>query len=63
MLTQYETSESTGAKYIIDIPKDVDALKEYMGMIEKKEPEKAETILDKIKKKASTTTRKRKKKS
>lgn len=59
MLTQYEQSESQGAKYIIDVPKDVEALKEYMGMLEKKEPEKAETILDKIKK---ATTRKRKKK-
>lgn len=53
MLTQYETSESTGAKYNIEIPKDIEALKEYMGMIEKKDPEKAETILDKIKKKVS----------
>lgn len=59
MLTQYEKSESVGAKYHIDIPKDVDALKEYMGMIEKKNTEKAETILDKVKKKV---TRKRKKK-
>ncbi len=50
MLTQYEKSEKTGAKYNIEIPKDVDALKEYMGMIEKKQPEKAVTILDKIKK-------------
>lgn len=53
MLTQYEKSESVGAKYTIDVPKDVDALKEYMGMIEKKQPEKAETILDKIKKKVA----------
>ena len=71
MLTQYETSQYKGAKYIIDIPKDVESLKEYMGMIEKKNPEKAETILDKIKNKVSsstkkstgTTTRGRKKKS
>ena len=58
LLTQYEQAESKGAKYIIDIPKDVEALKEYMGMVEKKDPEKAETILDKVKKKVS---RKRKK--
>ena len=51
MLTQYEKSEKTGAKYLIDIPRDVAELKEYMGMLEKKEPEKAETVLDKIKKK------------
>ena len=51
MLTQYEKSESVGAKYTIDIPKDVEALKEYMGMLEKKNPEKAVkvTIMDKIK--------------
>ena len=61
MLTQYEQSESQGAKYIIDIPKDVDELKSYMGMIEKKEPEKAESILDKIKKKATTKRKPRKK--
>lgn len=60
MLTQYEQSESQGAKYIIDVPKDVDELKEYMGMIEKKEPEKAESILTKIKKKAKKATAKSK---
>ena len=59
MLTQYEKSESAAAKYTIDIPKDVDALKEYMGLIEKKNPEKAESILTKVKKKV---TRGRKKK-
>lgn len=53
MLTQYEKSESSGAKYNIDIPKDVDALKEYMGLIEKKNPEKAESILTKIKNKVT----------
>ena len=70
MLTQYEKSECHGAKYTIDIPKDVDALKEYMGLIEKKDPEKAETILDKVKKvvkkatsKKTTSTRGRRKKS
>lgn len=50
MLTQYEKSEKAGAKYTIEIPKDVNELKEYMGMVEKKQPEKAVTILDKIKK-------------
>lgn len=63
MLTQYETSESVGAKYNIEIPKDVDALKEYMGLIEKKQPEKAETILDKIKKKVTKPRKPRKKKA
>ena len=61
MLTQYEKSESVGAKYNIEIPKDVDALKEYMGMVEKKDPEKAESILSKLKKKV--TTRRKKKES
>lgn len=63
MLTQYEKSESVGAKYTIDIPKDVDALKEYMGLVEKKDPEKAESVLSKIKKKVTsrkTTSRKKK---
>ena len=65
MLTQYENSEKVGAKYEIDIPKDVDALKEYMGLVEKKNPEKAITILDKIKnkvapKKSSRAPRKKK---
>lgn len=59
MLTQYEKSESSGAKYTINIPKDVNALKEYMKLIEKKDPEKAESILTKVKKKV---TRGRKKK-
>ena len=69
MLTQYEKSESVGAKYTIDIPKDVDALKEYMGLIEKKDPEKAETILSKVKKavkkvtKKATSTRRKKSES
>lgn len=58
MLTQYEKSESVGAKYIIDIPKDVEALKEYMGMIEKKDPEKSTSILDKVKKKVSRRKKK-----
>lgn len=60
MLTQYEKSEKTGAKYTIEIPTDVDALKEYMGMIEKKDETKAETILDKIKKKVTRRGRKKK---
>lgn len=50
MLTKYENAESVGAKYTIDIPRDVNELKEYMGMLEKKDEEKAETILSKIKK-------------
>ena len=62
MLTQYEQSESQGAKYIIDIPKDVEELKEYMGMLEKKEPEKAESIITKIKKKVTKGSKGRKKK-
>ena len=62
MLTQYETSEKVGAKYIIDVPKDVESLKEYMGMVEKKQPEKA-TLIGEIKKavkKASKRGRKKK---
>lgn len=59
MLTQYEKSESVGAKYTIDIPKDVEALKEYMGMIENKNPEKAESILTNIKKKITHSRKKR----
>lgn len=62
MLVQYETSESIGAKYIIDIPKDVNELKEYMGMLEEKKPEKA-TLVKKIKsavKKSVGRPRKRK---
>ena len=59
MLTQYETSESAGAKYNIDIPRDVDALKEYMGMIEKKDTQKAESILSKVKKKVSSGRKKK----
>lgn len=62
MLTQYENSESVAAKYNIDIPKDVEALKEYMGLIEKKNPEKAESILTKVKKKIGGATRGRKNK-
>ena len=50
MLTKYENAESVGAKYTIDIPRDVNELKEYMGMLEKKDEKKAETILSKIKK-------------
>ena len=57
MLTQYEKSESVGAKYKIDIPKDIDALKEYMGMIEKKDTTKS--ILTKIKKKVTRGRRKK----
>lgn len=53
MLTQYEQSESVGAKYNISIPRDVDAHKKYMGMIEKKDTTKAESILAKLKKKTS----------
>lgn len=56
MLTQYEAHESVGAKYNIDIPRDVDELKEYMGMLEEKKPEKA-TLIQKIK---STVKRPRK---
>ena len=52
MLTQYEAKENVGAKYMISIPKDVDELKEYMGLMEKKNPEKA-TIISKIKSKLS----------
>lgn len=59
MLTQYEKSENAAAKYTIDIPKDLDELKEYMGLIEKKNPDKAESILKKVVKKV---TRSRKKK-
>ena len=59
MLTQYEKSESVGAKYSINIPKDVDALKEYMGLIEKKESKKAETILSKVKKRAAAAREKK----
>ena len=62
MLAQYETSESIGAKYIIDIPRDVNELKEYMGMLEEKKPEKA-TLVKKIKsavKKSVGRPRKRK---
>lgn len=50
MLTKYENAEAVGAKYTIDIPRDVDELKEYMGMLEKKDEKKAESILSKIKK-------------
>lgn len=60
MLTQYETSEKVAAKYMIDIPKDVDALKEYMGMLEKKEPEKAKSVLEKVKEKVTRRGRKKK---
>ena len=52
MLTQYEAKENVGVKYMISIPKDVDELKEYMGLMEKKNPEKA-TIISKIKSKLS----------
>lgn len=58
MLTQYEKSESVGAKYTINIPKDVESLKEYMGMIEKKDTDKSESIFSKIKKKVNTIKRK-----
>ena len=57
MLKQYEKSENAAAKYTIDIPKDVDSLKEYMGLIEKKDPEKAESVLDKIKAKINNPRR------
>lgn len=60
MLTQYEKSESVGAKYTIEIPKDIDALKEYMGMMEKKEPEKAKSVLQKVKEKVTKRGRKKK---
>ena len=59
MLTQYEKSASVGAKYTIDIPRDVDALKEYMGMIEKKDTTKAESIFSKVKKKLSSGRKKK----
>lgn len=59
MLTQYEKKEKVGAKYKIDVPTDVDSLKEYMGMVEEKKPEKAVTILDKIKSKVSKRGRKK----
>ena len=61
MLTKYESSENVGAKYNISIPKDVDELKEYMGLIEKKNPEKA-TLISKIKKAATRRRRTTKKK-
>lgn len=48
LLTKYEASENKGAQYIIDVPKDVEGLKEYMGMLEKKDEEKA-TLVSKIK--------------
>ena len=57
MLTQYEASEKVGAKYIIDVPKDVEELKVYMGMIEKKDPEKA-TLISKVKNKVEETVKK-----
>ena len=64
MLTQYEKSESVAAKYTIEIPKDVDALKEYMGLVEKKNPEKAVSVslMDKVKEKLTGKGRGRKKK-
>ena len=60
MLKQYEAKENVGAKYNISIPKDVDELKEYMGLIETKDPSKA-TLISKIKEavKKKTTRRKR----
>ena len=58
LLTQYEASENKGAQYIIDIPKDVDGLREYMGMLEKKDDTKA-TFISNIK---SKITRRRSKK-
>ena len=61
MLIKYESSENVGAKYNISIPKDVDELKEYMGLIEKKNPEKA-TLISKIKKAATRRKRTTKKK-
>lgn len=60
MLKQYEAQESAGAKYDISIPKDVDELKEYMGMLEVKKPEKA-TLIQKIKSVGKKTTRNSKK--
>jgi hypothetical protein len=57
MLTQYEASEKVGAKYIIDVPKDVEELKVYMGMMEKKDPEKA-TLIGTVKKVADTVVKK-----
>ena len=53
MLTQYEAKENIGAKYTISVPKDINELKEYMGLIEKKDPDKA-TIISKIKTKLSS---------
>lgn len=60
MLIQYEAHESVGAKYNIDIPKDVDGLKEYMGMLEEKKPEKA-TLVQKIKQVAKKSRKRTKK--
>ena len=50
-LTKYESSEKAGAKYNISIPKDVDELKEYMGLIEHKDPEKSVkiSVIDRVK--------------
>ena len=61
MLTKYESSENVGAKYNISIPKAVDELTEYMGLIETKNPEKA-TLISNIKKAATRRRRTTKKK-
>ena len=61
MLKKYEAHENVGAKYNISIPKDVDELKAYMGLFEKKDPEKA-TLISKVKQAVKRKTTRRKKK-
>ena len=58
MLKQYESKENVGAKYEISVPKDVNELKEYMGMVEKKDTSKA-TLISKVKKAVKKTTRRK----
>ena len=58
MLKQYEAKENVGAKYEISVPKDVNELKEYMGMVEKKDTSKA-TLISKVKKAVKKTTRRK----
>lgn len=53
MLQQYESKENVGAKYDITIPTNVDELKEYMGLIEKKDPDKS-TLISKVKEAVKT---------
>ena len=61
MLKKYEAHENVGAKYNISIPKDVDELKSYMGLFEKKDPEKA-TLISKVKQAVKRKITRRKKK-